>query len=129
MICATRFTFSCAALICSTVSCGGTGVLAADLPLPPYIRLPAPIAMPPPPTMDYKPPRASEEAVPSTPSIEQHNSRPSDSVASLKPVPLIGAPAKPVVRTPFPAIVGQQITSADLGVHKAQQAEPATRHA
>jgi hypothetical protein len=78
--------------------------------------------------MDYKPPRESEEAVQATPSMEQHNSRPSDSVASLKPVPLIGAPAKPVVRAPLPAIVGQQITSADLGVHKAQQAEPSITH-
>src|SRR5580704_951219 len=124
MICATRFAFSLAALIYSTALCAGTGVLAADLPLPPYIRLPAPIAMPPPPIMDYKSPRMSEEAVQATPSIEQHNSRASYSVASLKPVPLLAAPTTPVIAAPLPVLGAQQVASNDFAPKKAQQAEP-----
>jgi hypothetical protein len=125
MICAPRFAFSLAALIYSTALCGGTGVLAADLPLPPYIRLPAPTAMPP-PIMDYKSPRMSEEAVQATPSIEQHNSRSSDSVASLKPAPLLAAPTKPVIAAPLPALAAQQVASNDFAPKKAQQAEPSS---
>jgi hypothetical protein len=127
MICASRSTYSLAGLVCSAALFAGAGALAADLPLPPYIRLPAPSAMPP-PIMDYKLPRVSEEAVQETPSIEQHNSRPSDSVASVKAAPLIAAPTEPVVQAPLPAIVRQRIASADSGVHKAPQAEPYSTH-
>jgi hypothetical protein len=124
MICTPRFFFSLAALIYAAALCGGTGVLAADLPLPPYIRLPAPTAMPPPST-DHSSRRVSEEAVQGTPSIEQYNSRPSDSVASLKAAPLIAAPAKAVIEAPLPIIAAQQIASTDAVPPKAQQAEPA----
>lgn len=125
MICAPRFAFSLAALIYSTALCGGTGVLAADLPLPPYIRLPAPTAMPP-PIMDYKSPRMSEEAVQATPSIEQHNSRPSDSVASLKPAPLNAVRSAPVIVVPLPALPTRHVASNDFAPNKAQQVEPSS---
>jgi hypothetical protein len=59
-----------------------------------------------------------------TPSIEQHNSRPSDAVASLKPAPLIAARTEPVVVAPLPAITAQRIGSTDVAPPKAQQSEP-----